>query len=347
MTDPQHNIYFYPHTKRNFTEIKNPYVSELRQALSQQAKIVNKEPSNKGFLDIMKYLNKIDIVYFNWIENLPDKKGGMIQSLFLIVFLHLHRWLGIQIIWTLHNKISHDRKNFKLKNILFQTLLKKSDLILTHASEGVRYAAELTRNKPYKPNIHYFPHPAYHRLEIAGRDHNNMKYDLLIWGTIAEYKGIDRFLEFLYKNKKQNDYRILIVGKILSKDYEKTMVKLQNDNILIINEFVDDEQLVNYIQQSTLTLFTYNSDSVLSSGALIFSFTHGAEILGPNVGSFSDMHQEGYVDVFDDYTDLINKIERKLKKNERTTHQDKIETFENKYNWNNFVQHIFRLINKK
>jgi beta-1,4-mannosyltransferase len=346
MVEHQYKIYFYPHTKRNFTPIKNPYTIELRQALSQQAEIVNVKPSGTGFLDILKYLNRINTVCFNWIENLPDKKGGFLQSIFLILFLHFHRWMGIKIIWTLHNKLSHYKKNLQMKRILFNTLLKKSDLILTHSSEGIRYARELAKGSTYMPNIHYFPHPAYHRLDNLHSDNRDKRFDILIWGTVAKYKGIDGFLEFLYNIGLENKFRILIAGKILSKEYEETILKFQNDHIRIINKFIDDAELVQYIYQSKITLFTYNSDSVLSSGALIFSFTHGASILGPDIGSFKDMNKEGYVDVFNDYKDLIVKLEKKLKMSTKVNNQKKIEEFEKKYNWNNFGQQIMKLINR-
>ncbi len=346
MNDHRHKVYFYPHTKRNFAHVKNPYAGELRHAISQQANILNKNPSNKGFLDFLKYITRVNIVFFNWIEDLPDKKGGIFQSLVLILFLHLHQLMGIRIIWTLHNKLSHYHKNLRLKRVIFYTLLKKCDVIMTHSCDGISYAKEQTKNKSFKPNIYYFPHPAYPLMEKKTSDNTTPKYDILIWGTITEYKGIDGFLEYLQKCGKENNYKILIAGKIQSEKYKRIIMRFQNENIHIINEFVDDKALVKFITESKLVLFTYNNNSILSSGALIFSFVHGAEIIGPDTGSFKDLNKEGFIEVFKNYEELILKIDNKLSNNKKTNATAKIKSYLLKYNWNNYIEKIIKTLEK-
>jgi len=72
-------------------------------------------------------------------------------------------------------------------------LAKRSDIIITHASEGIGFAEELAMG--IKSKVLYFPHPVKNRLKTNS---NSIKpIDILIWGTIAEYKGIDKFLDFL------------------------------------------------------------------------------------------------------------------------------------------------------
>ena len=45
-------------------------------------------------------------------------------------------------------------------------------------------------------------------------------------------------------------------------------------------------------------LFPYSAQSILSSGALMTSLNSAAAIVGPDVGSFRDLAQEGMVETF-------------------------------------------------
>ncbi len=42
-------------------------------------------------------------------------------------------------------------------------------------------------------NIRYFPHPI---IPVPQKQPSTKEIDVLIWGAITPYKGIDKFLEF-------------------------------------------------------------------------------------------------------------------------------------------------------
>ncbi len=57
------------------------------------------------------------------------------------------------------------------------------------------------------------------------------------------------------------------------------------------NAFLSDGELAARISASRCVLFTYDGGTVLSSGALIYSLNFLKPIIGPAVGSFSDLSE--------------------------------------------------------
>src|SRR5690606_21324428 len=67
--------------------------------------------------------------------------------------------------------------------------------------------------------------------------------------------------------------------------------------------FIEDSQLREYLLRSRVILFTYKLDSVLSSGALVYSLNFNKKIVGPRGGAFKDLHP--IVECYDSFNDLL------------------------------------------
>lgn len=298
-------VFIYPISNRLKTGLYNPYLDNFITSTQNYLFYVNRRsPSDIGIFNLIRYINKIDFLALNWVENLPDKKGGVIQALFFLIILRVKKIFGFKVIWTLHNKISHSTKNLFFKRIIFNNLLNRSDLIITHAKEGIIYSEKL--HPGVSSRIFYFPHP------VEGYSDSESKiikeYDIIIWGTIAPYKNIDKFLEFLGKKNALESFRILIAGKAISNEYYEKIKKYKSNFITIKNQFVNKKELLQLIAKSRIVLFTYAGDSVLSSGALIDSIAHNSLVLGPNTGAFAEMEKLGIIATYADYDDLMNKL---------------------------------------
>jgi len=333
------NLYLYPITARNKTGIVNPYVDNLRDALKKHYNVVNADkPSKTGIFEILIYLRKIDIIYLNWIEELPGLHRGVLQSVFFIIVLHYIKYSRIKIVWTLHNKRSHfDRHQF-IKSILYSQMLKKSDLIVTHAEEGLNHIPDKTPGA--------FIHHPLRSLDTPSLNNELFKYDIIIWGTISPYKGIDRFLEFLHEKGILHNYKILIAGKVVSDALAEKIQQFltEYENLTLINEFIVETELISMIKKSKLVIFTYQSDSVLSSGALMDSLSYGATIIGPETGAFRDLSKIGLIETFNDLQDLIDKIDMLLKSSkDNIDRQERIQRFYKDNSWHSFSKKIVSL----
>ncbi len=306
-------VYVYPITYRKENKPKNPYLQDFIRALEPDVTVINRNaPSNKGIFDILKYLRKLDAIFINWIENLPDKKGGVLQSflyLFILLFLKVNK---AKIVFTLHNKFSHVYKNKLLKKIVFDLTIRYADSIITHASEGKQF---LLKNYNYTKNVVVHPHPIKSRIDESNLDSKISKeYDILIWGSIMPYKGIDKFLKFLTDNGFAENYKILIIGKASSIQYYNKLIKYQNEKIKVCNRFISDAELKDVIYKSRIVLFTYAKESVLSSGALMDSLSYGARVVGPSVAAFNDLADKKLIEVYNDFFELIEIVEKQPEK---------------------------------
>jgi hypothetical protein len=330
------NAFIFPSSGKSAT-ISNPYIDDFTASLSDHFVFVNKlKPSKTGILNLYSYLGKIDIVFFNWIEDIPDRKAGMLQTILLLILLYIIKLRKIKIFYTLHNKESHFTTNRYIKRLLRIILLKKADFILCHSSEGLKMMGD----KQLLFKTKFLPHPF--RKNFSATIIPEKKYDILIWGAIRRYKGIDAFLKYLGSRNMIDKYRILIVGKIFPAEYEDELKKYKSDVIRIENKFIEDDPLNELIDQSVITLFTYQENSVLSSGALIYSLSQGALVIGPQTGAFKDFYSEGLIDVFDNYDELIEKINFHLvNPNE---YLGKLQDYISKNTWNVFASHIVEWI---
>jgi glycosyltransferase involved in cell wall biosynthesis len=333
--------YLYPITGRDDQlGLYNPYLDDFIASLKGKVTIVNeKDRSKSGIFNVIKYISKINLVFFNWIENVPDRKGGLFQTVFLYFFFLLSKILKIRIIWTMHNKLSHSRENYASKKRIFKFILKNADLVITHSKAGKTFGEEMVPGTSSK--IHYLPHPVKdRRLETEPVK----QYDILIWGTIAPYKGIDKFLEYLIRENLEKKYRILIVGKITSQEYAGSLLGFSSANIEIQNKFIEDDLLQNLIGRSKIVLFTYSMSSILSSGVLIDSLGYGANIVGPHVGAFADLADDGIITTFNDFPEMISKIDGQLENSESKSQITNLERFLNENSWNGFSIKLLDLI---
>ncbi len=333
--------YLYPITGRDDKlGLYNPYLDDFMRSLERDIVIVNKDdPSQTGILNLVKYLFRIDMVFFNWIENIPDRKGGGLQALFLKTLLYIAPVLGIRVIWTMHNKLSHSKDNFDNKKKIFKLMLRRADLILTHSKAGIAFGEEMLPGAGRK--IRYLPHPSKDRRLRTAPEKTN---DILIWGTIAPYKGIDNFLDFLAKNNLHRKYKIHIVGKITSPDYVDRIMEYASDTILIENKFIEDDLLQELIAGSRLVLFTYSLDSILSSGVLMDSLGYGANIIGPSVGAFADLAEDGIISAFRDYDHMMELIDHQLDADGDTGQHNKLDQFLEANSWPAFAGNFLALL---
>ena len=336
-------IFVYPLTTRFNEKLANPYIKDVCKALNNHFVCVNyNKPSNIGFLNISKYFFQSNLFHLNWIEDLPDKKGGFFQTLFFFLVLIGTKLFGKKIIWTVHNKSTHQKKNLYIKKFLLYILSRNANYIITHSKEGIEYVRQLNP-KIKKKHVLYIPHPVKSKILPPVK---NYEYDIIIWGNIMRYKGTHLFLQYLSENSLLETYKILIIGKIENKNYEKELRSYPSSKIIIINRFIEEEELTDYIQKSKIILFTYQNEYVLSSGALTDSLGFNQAIIGPNTGAFNDLAKEDLIFTYKNMKDLPAVID-KILASKKAHNEQKIKNFIQQNSWENYGSQLYKWTKQK
>ncbi|NOX48900.1 MAG: hypothetical protein GXO89_18225, partial [Chlorobi bacterium] len=120
--------------------------------------------------------------------------------------------------------------------------------------------------------------------------------------------------------------------------------KYANQNILIQNKFIEDDMLRDLIKQSRIILFTYSKSSILSSGVLMDSIGYGANIIGPDVGAFTDLAKEGILSTFKDFDDLARVIDKQLDKSDNENTKNKSDIFLQNNTWEKFAENVNKVL---
>ena len=298
--------YIYPNSARLKTGVYNPYLDNFTRFNGEIHFLNAEKPSNTGIFDLVRYFRRADIIFLNWFENVPEKKFGIAQALFFFLLIPYFKISGKKIIWTLHNKLSHSRKHRFLKKRIFRGLMLYSDLIITHCTEGENFVKKYLPGK--KKEVLVFPHPV---AEI-NKDFikpGNKKFDILIWGTLAPYKGVDKFLRLLKIKNLSDKFTIVIAGKVVDENYRTVLQAEITDKVIHHDRFLEEDELKHLVSESRITLFPYANDSVLSSGALMDSLSWGGNIIGPDKGAFADLRKEGLINTFRNYDELLQLLD--------------------------------------
>jgi beta-1,4-mannosyltransferase len=327
------SIYVYPTTSGFFKEGSNTYIQSLRRYLSQNFILAN-YITKIGLLDILFKLHKTDILYFNWIEDIPDKKYGFIQLKSLKSMLLLAKLFNVKVVWFIHNNISHSNKNLLQKKKVIKIMTQCSDLILSHSNE-------IKIDIPHE-KFHVFHHPL-DFYEPAEMEQNEI--DLLIWGTVSDYKGIKEFVEYATENSYLKTLRIRIAGKFKSNELFEEIKSRKTDNITIVNNLLSEDELMKLFSASNYILFTYKSESILSSAALCKSLSHGKQIIAPRIGAFKELGNEGLLHTYESFYNLENLIRDLNSGNRKKVELSLIEKYYQVTNWNSFTHFLNIKIN--
>ncbi len=318
----------------------NPYIQNFVSSLEAYIHFVNVAKYSKvGLFNLVKYIFKIDFIFLNWIESLPAKKGGKLQTLFFLFIIPFLRLFKIKICWTLHNKIAHSKDHYKIKKYLYIKMLKISDFVLTHSSEGVSFAKELMPDIDSNKII-YLPHPV---IDRTTSEHKDYKYDIIMWGKLIPHKGIDKFLDFLIKEGKISDYNILVAGRATNATYGEKLESYNSSNVTVINKYIPQDELDELISTSKVTLFSYKEESVLSSGVLMDAIGYGSIVLGPNIAAFKDLADIGVIYTYKSYSELIIILDKILKQTDSRS-KEQLDVFIKENTWDVFAQKYYNVL---
>ena len=328
------SAYVYPNIPVDRMGSGNPYIQRLREALRAQGMEVEATASANAFADLIRKGSSSDLIILNWLEDLPSRRMGVLQSFILMAWLYIIHLRGTSLIWIKHNKVSHTQRWFGLRKMIQRFLRRHADHIIIHAYDEETAGLEKTV---------FLPHPCtITPSDILVPDKKmEPEIDLLIWGSLQPYKGVLEFLQSVEKDALLQTLRIHIVGKC-PPDYWRQLTAHAGTNIQLVNTFIGENEIRELFRRTRFILFTYNKKSVLSSGVLMDSLVACKRILAPDCGAFRDMaEQQQFVTLFSDLSDIAG-LYRNNVDNFILDH-DAVSSFVAQNSWYRMAERIGRL----
>src|SRR6185312_9091133 len=198
---------------------------------------------------------------------------------FFIFQVYVVRYIyNCKLVWTPHNIIPHDSKylpihrfcrRFFARNVKWIRLF--SELSVAEAVREFKCNANKFKIIPEGSYVGYYPNET-NRIE-ARRTLNigNDKLVLLYTGFIKPYKGITDLIEWFKKGFDDNAV-LIIAGKAMDADYFETIKKSMNENIILIDRFVENDELQLYFNAADVVTLPFKKIENSGSAILAMSF---------------------------------------------------------------------------
>lgn len=74
-------VTIYPHSTSKGDIRVNPYISDFIQTLEQNGMIIANPPHKNPLFSLIPQKTDSDAYIFHWLENVPDYKYGVLQTL--------------------------------------------------------------------------------------------------------------------------------------------------------------------------------------------------------------------------------------------------------------------------
>ncbi|MBW4691503.1 MAG: glycosyltransferase family 4 protein [Lyngbya sp. HA4199-MV5] len=244
-----------------------------------------------------------DVIHLHWIQRFcpiaAEKSFNAffrtLKALFGFAVLKLQ---GYQLVWTVHNTLSHDsqapRFEYSFRWVLAHLC---SDIIVMSEYSKQEFTRLYGRTK----RIHIVPHGNYIGTypNQIGREVARQQLGLapqqkvlLHLGQIKPYKGIDRLLA-AFQQSNHPDVVLLIAGACRDQALTAAMQQAaQADPRLLLRlEFIDDDDIQVYMNACDWVVLPYQK--ILNSGSALLALSFSRPVIVPQKGALTELIQDG------------------------------------------------------
>lgn len=203
------------------------------------------------------------------------------------LIVRMLRKRGVPVAFLCHNLFDHG--SGRLARGISTRLLSQADAYLVHSSEQADYLGHRFPGK----SVVLHPHPTYDRFPAATDPQPRRgRLELLFFGFIRSYKGLDLLVEALAKLNDREVY-LTVVGEPWCDPNElRASVRTSGaPNIELYLEYVDDAAAANFFARADLVVLPYRSAS--GSGVAAVAYHYERPVLATSVGGLLDVVEEG------------------------------------------------------
>lgn len=214
---------------------------------------------------------------------------------------------GIEVRFFCHNVIDHDAKGWKSR--ISRWVLRSGDSYVVQAkSEAARLRLMVGAR-----TIKTHPHPIYSQFpEAQALLPRRASLELLFYGFVRPYKGLDVLLEALAKCQNA-DVHLTIAGEFWqgeAETRERVMALKLARQVSIEPRYHSDSETAALFERADLVVMPYRYAT--GSGVLGLAFHYGKPVIATAVGAFLDIIENGVTGILippDDVAALAHAID--------------------------------------
>jgi len=268
-----------------------------------------------------------DLLHIHWPEELYRWSGtGSVaeRAQRFVETIDRLKASGSRIAWTVHNLAPHEAGSDESDELVFRSLLARSDVVVHHCPHSVgalrgKYAIETHAVQIVVPHGHYFAYPnRVSRQEARAR--LGIPADAFVYlhfGAIRGYKGVDRLLSAFGRARVPNKF-LLVAGRyqaIRGKGAMRDLALLArmrylSRSIKLMRWSIASEDVQLYLQSASAVVLSHTHG--LNSGVAVLGMTFGKPVIGPDMGCIAWVLGRGMNVVYDpsDEDALVRAMER-------------------------------------
>lgn len=281
----------------------NPYQDGLYSSFKKNGKVIY-DTIEAAIKILRDNPNDKIIFHLHWPEPLfsgvDDSFSYEVRASDFLKAVGQFQSMGGMFIWTVHNRLSHDRRFGPFEVEFLKKLSNAANRIHVHGEAAVPLLNEYYEVDPRKCFV--VPHASYdgsygpafdkyQSRDILGLAHAEKL--LVFFGQIRPYKGIDELVIAFNAATADKDYvHLLIVGKPMSgfTSSQARLIEESNPRIHIREGFVPDSKVPIIMGAADLIVLPYRE--ILTSGSVMLAATYGKPVITPDLPTLSFVREE-------------------------------------------------------
>lgn len=276
---------------------ENQYISILTQGIIRNGFLIS--PLDDLFKSRSHFIS-IQLVHLNWFENLDESSNASMWKSFVrkTVAVLAIKASGKKLVWTMHNRLSHEKGSGKLSRVLVKLILKSADAVVIHCAKTELILREIYPK--FSGQILSIPHPHFIGTYGPMTDLPEIQQEplkLLFIGAVKPYKNLELLIRVCREFGKA--VHLTISGKPSTPAYSHELqgVATGAAQVDLKLGFVEDQEIPSLIGNSDLLVLPYDLRSSLNSGTVILAFSYARTVICPRIGTIDEL-PEGQPELF-------------------------------------------------
>jgi glycosyltransferase involved in cell wall biosynthesis len=282
----------------------NPYQRELARALRDRGvRVVYAGAPPHHPLPILSgwvRRHRPRVVHLHWTHQYlggAEVTPGRLHRARFLGQLRLLRWLGVRLVWTIHNVGSHEGDRSPVEMAVHRRLFELCDAVICHCEAAAKSAAEAYELDPeLRRRLHVIPHGNYIGVypntvsRSEARSRLGLPADarvLLFIGAVRAYKGLEELLA-AFRTLDEPDVRLVLAGSPRRpSDAVRVVAAAAGDSRVTVRlEFIPEGELQVLLNAADVVVLPFRD--VLTSGSMVLAMSFGRAIVAPSMGCLPD-----------------------------------------------------------